>query len=195
MPAIPIVMMVVAVAASVYSSVQASNMADAESEQQRLNNEATMEGAVASYGDLTPRERDIDKEASDGGIKAQADYLRSVGNMNVMSGASGTYGGSVDSMLRDLKTTRGRNMSDVVANRTTELDNVKAQAESIRYGARANMQTRLFSKPTGVGMALGAVGAAGSGYSAGSSMQAGYNQYKAPGASPKPVSGISSGGD
>lgn len=189
MPAIPIVMAVVAVASTVYGSVQASNLANAEEDQQRLNNQATMEGAIASYGDLSAHDRDINKEATDGGIKAQAEYLRSVGNMNVVSGASGTYGGSVDSMLRDLKTTRGRNMSDVVANRTTELDNVKSQADQIRYGARANMQTRIFSKPTVVGTALSAIGAGASGFTSGSQLEKGYNEYK----SAKPV--ISSGGD
>src|SRR6185369_3671799 len=123
--------LVVAAGSAIYSGVSASNQAKREEEQQNLNNESTMKAAVESYGDLTPKERDADKEEARSGIKAQSDYLRSVGDMNVMSGASGTYGGSVDVMLRDLKTTRGRNMSDIVANRTTELDNTRAQAESI----------------------------------------------------------------
>jgi hypothetical protein len=176
MPAIPIITLVVAAGSAIYSGVAASNQANNEEEQQRLNNESTMKAAVESYGDLTPKERDADKEAAAGGIKAQSDYLRSVGEMNVMSGASGTYGGSIDSMLRDLKTTRGRNISDVVANRTTELDNVRAQAEQIRYGARANMQTRVFSKPSAVGTGLSAVGAGAQGYATGRTIQKGLEE-------------------
>ena len=191
MPAIPIITLVVAAGSAIYSGISASNQAHNEEEQQRLNNESTMKSAVESYGDLTAHERDADKEEARGGIKAQSDYLRSVGEMNVMSGASGTYGGSIDSMLRDLKTTRGRNISDVVANRTTELDNVKAQAEQIRYGARANMQTRVFSKPSAVGIGLSAVGAGAQGYATGASIAAGFKE----GATAAPAkTTISSGG-
>jgi hypothetical protein len=178
--AIMVAAIVVSVASSVYSGMQASAQANAEEEQQRLNNKSTMEAAIASYGDLTPQERDIDAEAAQGGLKAQSEYLRSVGDMNLISGASGTYGGSVDSMLRDLKTTRGRNMSDVVANRSTELANVAAQAESIRYGARANMQTRIISKPTALGMGLDAAGAAASGASRGASLSSAYTEWRSP---------------
>lgn len=176
MPAIPAIMLVVTVASAVYAGVSARNQASAEEEQQRLNNKSTSEAAVASYGDLSASERDLDTEAAQGGIKAQSEYLRSVGNMNVISGASGTYGGSVDSMLRDLKTTRGRNMSDVVANHTTGLDNVAAQAEQIRYGARANMQTRIFNKPSALGIGLGAVSAGADGYSQGSGIAKGLKE-------------------
>src|SRR6185369_1871130 len=100
MPAIPIITLVVAAGSAIYSGVSASNQAKREEEQQNLNNESTMKAAVEYYGDLTPKERDADKEEARSGIKAQSDYLRSVGDMNVMSGASGTYGGSVDVMLR-----------------------------------------------------------------------------------------------
>ena len=175
-----VVMTVISVASAVYSGVQQQKQANAEEEQQRINNKATMDAAIASYGDLTPQERDIDAEAAQGGLRAQAEYLRSVGDLNLISGASGTYGGSVDSMLRDLKTTRGRNMSDVVANRTTELDNVAAHAESIRYGARANMQTRVISKPTALGIGLNAAGAAAQGASAGMSFGNAYREYQSP---------------
>lgn len=191
MPAIPVIMVVMSVATAVYSGVQQQQQAKAEEEQQNLNNKATMDSAIASYGDLTPQERDIETEAANGGLKAQSEYLRSVGSMNLVSGASGTYGGSVDSMLRDLKTTRGKNMSDVVSNRTTELDNVKAQAEQIRYGARANMQTRVFSKPSALGIGLSAVSAAASGASSGMSMSNSYSQYKAAGT---PAAGVKGGG-
>lgn len=176
MPAIAIgvVMAVMAVASTVYSGVQARKQAEAQEEQQRINNEVTMQSAVAQMGDLDAATKDTNEDASEEGLKTQADYIRNVSQVNLMAGASGTYGGSVDSMLRDLKTTRGRNMSAIVKNRDTQLGEIQKQAEQIRYGARANMDTRMFNKPSGFGIGLSAVAsgvsAYGSGYGMGKGM-------------------------
>lgn len=169
MPAIPIITLVVAVAGSVYAGVKQQQMVNAEEEQQAINNKITTESAIAAMGDLSPAQRDINHDAAEEGIKSQADYIRNVSQVNLLSGASGTYGGSVDSMLRDLKTTRGRNMSAIVQNRNTQLAEVQKQADQIRYGARAQQDTRIFNKPSGFGIAVSAAGAGMQGYSMGSS--------------------------
>lgn len=171
--ALPYIMAAVAVAGSVYAGVQQQNLADAEEAQQDKNNKNTTEAAIAAMGDLSPAQRDIQNDSAEEGLKSQADYIRNVSQVNLMSGASGTYGGSVDSMLRDLATTRGRNMSQIVKNRDTQLQDIQKQAEQIRYGARANQDTRLFNKPSGFGIAVSAIGAGAQGYSAGSSFSQG----------------------
>jgi len=171
--ALPYVMAAVSAAGAIYSGVQQKNTVEAEEAQQAINNKNTTEAAIAAMGDLSPAQRDINHDSAEEGLKAQAEYIRNVSQVNVVSGASGTYGGSVDSMLRDLKTTRGRNMSAIVQNRNTQLAEVQKQAEQIRYGARANQDTRTFNKPSGFGIAVSAVGAGAQGYASGSSMAKG----------------------
>ena len=166
--ALPYVMAAVSAAGAIYSGVQQKNTVEAEEAQQAINNKNTTEAAIAAMGDLSPAQRDINHDSAEEGLKAQAEYIRNVSQVNVVSGASGTYGGSVDSMLRDLKTTRA-----IVQNRNTQLAEVQKQAEQIRYGARANQDTRTFNKPSGFGIAVSAVGAGAQGYASGSSMAKG----------------------
>lgn len=168
--------LVVGAASAIYSGVQQGKITDAEEEQQKLNNKATLDSAISAYGDMSAADRDSQEAEQEQGIAAQAQYIQDVGRVNVMSGSSGTYGGSVDVLLRDLATTRGRNVTNIIKNRETEIDDFQRQAESIRYGARANMQTRVFNKPSALGIGLSAVGAGAQGYAAGSSFGKGAKE-------------------
>lgn len=163
MAAAPFIMMAVAAASTVAQSIQAGKTADAQAAAQEANNKSLSLAAVEQYNDLSPAERDIMESNNREGLEQQKQYIQSQGRVNLLAGSSGTYGGSVDSMLRDLTQTRGQNMATLQQNRTNQLAEIKTQAEQIRYGARANMTNRVFSKPS---IALTAFSAVSSGASA-----------------------------
>lgn len=165
MAAIPVgVMMAISVAASMagtaLSMQNQKNIAEAEQELQAQNNAAIDRAAIAQYGDLSAAEDSIQEQASLEGLEQQKAAIQAKGRVNVLAASSGTYGGSIDSMLRDINATRGQNLTTIAKNRSTQLKEVKLQAEQIRYGAAANKSNRIFSKPSSGEMIAG-VGLAG----------------------------------
>jgi len=144
---------VVAVVGAIAQGIKAQNVAEANEKQQKLNNAAVSKATLDSYDDLSASERDVLEDTALQGIDQQKQAMQAEGQINVLAGASGTAGGSVSSMLSDVKQTKGKNLSTIQGNRTTELDNIKTQAEQIRQGGAGRMGNRTFDKPS-TGMIL-----------------------------------------
>lgn len=174
--ALPWIMMAVSAASAIYSGVQQGKVADANAEAQEKNNEALRVAAIQQYDDLSPAERDINEQSLEEGLAQKKQLIKERSRINLLAGASGTYGGSVDSMLSDLTRNYGQNISTIIRNRDTRLSEVAVQAEQIRYGARAQMTNRVFNKPSGVAIALDTAAAAGQGYQAGAGFAKTYNE-------------------
>lgn len=163
MAAVPIVMAVMAAASSGIQMQQQKLNMEAEEELQAQNNQELDRAAVRQYDELSAAEREIQTQASLDSLSVQKQYIQARGRQAAMSGASGTYGSSVDAMLRDLNQTRGQNLGTINHNREVQLKDIQLQAEQIRYGARAQKGNRIFNKPTtgqiGLAMASSATSA------------------------------------
>lgn len=190
MAAIPVAYLVAAsiatsVATAGISMQQQKYNAEAQQEMQEQNNAAIDRAAIAQYGDLSAAEDSIQEQAALEGLEQQKAAIQAKGRVNVLAASSGTYGGSIDSMLRDITATRGQNLSTIAKNRSTQLKEVKLQAEQIRYGAAASKSNRVFSKPSS-GEMVASVGLAG--------LQAGLSSYAAfSGGAPANTGGVKGG--
>lgn len=145
------------VASGIISGMQSRYDAEAQQEIQKNNNREIDRVAVANYSDLSRAETSIQESAALESLEQQKAYFKARGRVNVLAGSSGTAGGSVDSILRDLNQTKGQNISTITKNRRTQLDEIALQAEQIRQGAKASKSNRIFSKPSGGLIALNAV--------------------------------------
>lgn len=145
------------VASGIISGMQSRYDAEAQQEIQKNNNKEIDRAAVANYSDLSRAESSIQEGAALASLEQQKAYFKARGKATILAGASGTAGGSVDSILRDLNQTRGQNIATITKNRRTQLDEVALQAEQIRQSAKASKSNRIFSKPSGGLIALNAV--------------------------------------
>ena len=154
--AIPFILAGLTTAQVVMQGQEQKAMAEAQTKAQEQNNKSLRLAAVQQYDDLSRAERDAIDQSDRESLAQQKQALQAQGRINVMSGASGTYGGSVDSVLHDLVQTRGKNVAAIRSNRDTNLEDIRIQSEAIRFGARANQGNRIFSKPSSGAIALGA---------------------------------------
>lgn len=162
--AVPAILAAVSAAAAIKTGLDARKSAQAAGDLQEEQNKNLRISAAQKYNDLIPAQRDTFETSAEDSIQAQAELFRAKGQVNVLAGASGTYGGSVDSMLRDLNATHGQNIRNIVHNRENEISGYKAQAEGIRYGAQREQGNRYFAKPSYLGIGASAVGSAASSY-------------------------------
>jgi len=146
------------VAAQGYSMYSQSQAAKAEAQAADDQNKESAIQAAASYDDLTPAEIDANKQANDAALAQQAESIQAKGRVNLFAAASGTLGGSVDSMLFDIDTVRSRNMNSIIAQRESGLTSIRKQAEQIRQGALSNQNRQPINSPSWVegGLKIGA---------------------------------------
>lgn len=165
MAALPVVPVMIGMAALSAASAgvqmqQQKYTAQAEQDLQAQNNAELDKAAIRQYSDLSVTEDEIQEQSALESLEQQKQYIQARGRQLVMAGASGTYGSSVDAMLRDLTQTKGKNLQIINRNRESQLKDIQTQAEQIRYGARAQKGNRIFNKPT-LGQFAVTVGAAG----------------------------------
>jgi hypothetical protein len=165
--AVPYIMMAVSAAAAAQQGMQARAQAKRQERAQSENNYIIRKAAAESYGDVAKAEEDIQVERHEMSLKNTAAFIKARGQVKVMAGATGTYGGAVDSMIRDLNQTRGANMGTLAHNTEVQLDKIRTQQENIRYGAQRQQGTQAFAKPSGFSIALSSIGAGMKGYAAG----------------------------
>lgn len=148
---------VASVAATGYSIYSQSQNAKAEAAAQSQQNSDMAKQAAASYDDLSPAEIDANRQANDLAIQQQAESIGAKGRVNVFAAASGTLGGSVDSMLFDTEAIRSRNINSILSQRESGLYSIKQQAEGIRQGAISGMSRKSIDSPSWLeaGLAVG----------------------------------------
>lgn len=138
------------VAAQGYSMYSQSQAAKAETQAAEDQNKEAAIQAAAAYDDLTPAEIDANKQANDAAMAQQAESIQAKGRVNLFAAASGTLGGSVDSMLFDIDTIRSRNINSVIAQRESGLTSIRKQAEQIRQGGLSNQNRQPINSPSWV---------------------------------------------
>lgn len=170
---------VVAVAGSVYQGYQARQQAIAAEKQQKLNNQAINDSAVSQYSDLSAGEVDILESSAEEGLDQQIAALQARGRVVSLAGSSGTFGGSVDSVLSDLSRNKGRNLETINRNRDTQLSEVDLSGRQIAAHARSSKGNRTFFKPSAGLIALNAASSGAQAYTGAKS--SGYSNYKVQG--------------
>lgn len=145
------------VAATGYSMYSQMQQAKQEAAAQSRQNEEVAIQAAASYDDLSPAAIDANRQAQDEALRQQAEALQAKGRVNVFAAASGTLGGSVDSMLYDIEKQKSQNINSILAQRESGLFSIKQQAESIRQGAMNNQSRQAIKSPSWLeaGLAVG----------------------------------------
>lgn len=146
-----------AVAAQAYSMYSQNQAAKAEtSAAEEANKEAAIQ-AAASYDDLSPAEIDANRQANDAALAQQAESIQAKGRVNLFAAASGTGGGSVDSMLFDIDNIKAGNINQIITQRESGLLSIRNQAEQIRQGAIGSQSKRAISTPSWIenGLKLG----------------------------------------
>lgn len=158
----------VTVASIAYSTMQARKAAQAQEEARKRKNEQIVEQTIANYGELSAQEQDAQTRALDEAMEVQKDYLVQKGQVTNMAAALGTGGMAIDSQLNDLKRTKYDNYGIILQDRQARMDNISAQAESMKYQAASSMDVTPIKRPSWAAAALN-MGAAG---------LRGYSQYQ-----------------
>lgn len=156
------------IAGTIQQTMQAQANAQAQQKAAEIKNQQLVDQTIANYDELSKVEQEAQQQALEQSIDMQKDYIASKGRVNVMAAAMGTGGGAVSSQLQDLERTKYSNYNTILMDRQARLDNVKAQAESMRYQAAAGMSVSPVSRPSWANAALGI----------GTSALTGYTGYK-----------------
>lgn len=168
-----------AIFGSIQSFMTAQDNANAQAKAQEQRNDALIEQTIANYDELSDIERQSQEKAFDESIGVQKDYLKEKGRVNVMAAALGTGGQSLGTQLQDLESQKYSNYDTILQNRQGELDNIRSQAETLRYQARANMDITPISRPSWAKAVV----------DIGSTAIGGYTDYKAEVGKAKPLTG------
>jgi len=162
---------VTAAGSAMMQGIQARNAAQAAETQRKQKNAAALNSMQDQYSQLSGAEKDSRQRAVEESMANQREYASRRSKISLMAAASGTGGLSVDSMVRDLKQQRGRNMNTIISNQEIELQGFRNQAESIRVGTAARTDNRKIQRPSWaeVGLQTGIAGMQG--YAAGSDIQ------------------------
>lgn len=136
------------VAAAGYSTYSQMQSAKEEAAAQSELNKQQAVQAAAAYDDLTPAEIDANRQAQDEALSQQAQAIQAKGRVNVFAAASGTLGGSVDSLLYDVEQTKSQNINSILTQRESGLYSIKQQAEGIRQGAIGSQSRQAINSPS-----------------------------------------------
>lgn len=174
----------VSVAATIQQTMQAQANANAQEEAQRARNAAIVEQTIANYDELADVELDKHQQALEETKGVQENYIQEKGKVNVMAAAMGTGGMSVKSQLNDLERQKYSNYNTVLLNRQANLDNIRSQAETMRYQAANSMDVSPISRPSYAAAAL----------NIGSQVMSGMSQYGQLNGQQGQLKSVSSGG-
>lgn len=159
-----VAMTAISVAASIQAQVQANANATAQEKAAEKRNEQLVEQTVANYDELSQVELAAQQRSIDDSLAVQKDYLQQKGRTNVMAAAMGTGGQSVASQLGDLEREKYSNYDTILQSRQAEQDNIRSQAESMRFQAASGMDVSPVSRPSWAAGALSVGSAALGGY-------------------------------
>lgn len=144
-------------ATTAMSFYQQKQQADAAYDAQKQQNDAMARAAAASYDDLSATEIDLNRKAADEAVDQQLQARQAAGRVNLFAAASGTMGGSVDSMLFDIDATKDRNINNILDQRQAGLYQVRQNAEAARMSAINGSSRQSINQPSWLemGMKLG----------------------------------------
>lgn len=136
------------IAATGYQAYSQNQQAKQEAHAQDEMNKQIAIQAAASYDDLTPAEIDANRQAQEAALDQQAQSIQAKGRVNLFAAASGTMGGSVESLLFDVEQQKSKNINSILAQRESGLYSIKQQAESIRQNAISGQSRQAISRPS-----------------------------------------------
>ncbi|CAM0031673.1 internal virion protein [Vibrio phage D530] len=154
----------ISVAATVAATAQANANAKAQEEAAEKRNQQLVEQTVANYDELADIELQAQQQAQEDTQAVQKDFLQQKGRINVMAAAMGTAGQSLDSQLKDLEREKYQNYDTILTSRQAEMDNIRSQAETMRYQAANSMNVTPVSRPSWASTALSVGSTALGGY-------------------------------
>ena len=136
------------VAATGYQMYSQQQQAKQEAKSQSETNKQIAIQAASSYDDLTPAEIDANRQAQEAALDQQAQAIQAKGRVNLFAAASGTLGGSVDSLLFDINQQKDKNINSILNQREGGLYSIKQQAEGIRQGAIGSQSRQAINQPS-----------------------------------------------
>jgi hypothetical protein len=127
---------------------QQSAMYKAQSKQQEAFNKAKDAEAVRQYGEMSIAETDERDNDARSTLDIKRQHIQDVGALRAQQAASGNSGGSLDLMMQDLRSSGGRDMSNIMHNRRVQGHEMLRQSSSIRHGLNSQKDTRILTKPS-----------------------------------------------
>ena len=95
-------------------------------------NKSLRDDAIRQYAELDKKEADAIESSYKESLQSQREYLEARSSIELQAAATGTYGKSVDSVIRDLNAGFGQRISDITTRRNKYLDNVDTEAFNLQ---------------------------------------------------------------
>lgn len=119
---------VAAIASAAISYKTSQDQADAQEDY----NKSLRDDAIRQYAELDKKEVEAIESSYKESLEAQRSYLQARSSIELQSAATGTYGKSVDSVIRDLNAGFGQRISDITTRRDRFLTNIDTQAMNLK---------------------------------------------------------------
>ena len=108
-------------------------------EAQEDYNKSLRDDAIRQYAELDKKEVEAIESSYKESLEAQRNYLQARSSIELQSAATGTYGNSVDSVIRDLNAGFGQRIADITTRRNRYLDNIDTQATNLKEATGRGM--------------------------------------------------------
>lgn len=138
------IMGVGAAASMAEQSSAAQNQADAQAARNRAQVNATIE----NYKELDKAEGDVVYNSAQDALDLQVQGLQAKAQAEAMASATGIRGRSSDFINSDLDRQISQGNTDLAMAQQQQLNNISAQAESLRIGTKANLDHTPIQKPS-----------------------------------------------
>lgn len=131
-------------------------------------NRLVVKSAIRQYRELGFQEHEVLRRTAEAGFSEKINLMLYEGELETAAAAAGAAGSSFNTIMRDLKVTHGRNISSILIDEETSLDNINRQAEAIKDNAIAGQVSAIYDPPSALDKGLGILGAGLQGYALGS---------------------------
>lgn len=123
-------------------------------------NRQIRENAQRNYQKLDIQESEAAGAARDQLLDSNLDMVRQRAQIESIAAATGTAGGTLNTLINDEVGENGRNNGKIIDNYNREMTGFASQAEDVRRGAQAQLKSTSIQKPTaGEWLSIAAKGA------------------------------------
>ena len=130
---------IIGAVAAVSSAAISYKTSQDQVEAQEDYNKSLRDDAIRQYAELDKKEVEAIESSYKESLEAQRNYLQARSSIELQAAATGTYGNSVDSVIRDLNAGLGQRISDITTRRNRYLDNIDTQAINLKESTGRGM--------------------------------------------------------
>ena len=147
---------IVGAVAAIASAAVSYTTSENQEEAQDDYNKSLKDDAIRQYAELDKKEAEAIESSYRESLQSQREYLEARSSIELQAAATGTYGKSVDSVIRDLNAGFGQRISDITTRRDKYLDNIDTEAfnlqQSVKRGSDYSIQQPAFMAATESGL-------------------------------------------